>query len=291
MEFEFNYASTITGLLAPRSTEVKTRFVLETTRVELPEYLDEEAPLAYSHMGGWGYRNDTRWLNGAHWKIAPLPEGHEFDPLRLALNLPDFEALYAPLVRAGRPSVMNATSFYGFVDRDKRWHRVDGDTRERDLQAFLAYMRSNTAVIGGQFAYRVMEPCIELRIERVEGDPLPLLKGSQSGPFQTTRICSVTAYAASFLEAEEAAREIVSFRMSGNRLPSPRSAVRISSSKKPFHRRSLRGHLHMSWRTRSPSSNSRRSSCRRSRVQWLTPSRPSALTKVASRWMQSKPPG
>jgi hypothetical protein len=204
VEFEFNYVSTITGFLASKSKEQKTRFIRETARVELPEYNDDEAPIAYSKTGWWRTQT-TRWLNGSHWKVTEVPEGHDFDPLHLVMDYHDYSEFYRPTEREGVPSVENKSAFFGFVERDKRWHQVTGDTAEQDREDFLAYARENAAVIGGKFAYRVLEPRVEFGVEWRDRNSSPQLV---SWTRFTTKPEAMT-YHASLLESEDAARELV----------------------------------------------------------------------------------
>lgn len=209
MQIEFHYIRHISGFLAHHSTEAKMRKVLETGQFEVPEIGEADAPVAYREFFGSGTARETRWFNGSHWKIAD-DAVVGFDPARLELSMLDFRAIYEPISRDFE-TPLHSSRYHGFVEADKKWHRIVSDDKDEIFREFAEYAANNMAVIGGKFAYRVREPKIELFVERGVGDKPHVVRSALSGVRHTSSGGHGLRYIATFPEAESAAEDIVTF--------------------------------------------------------------------------------
>lgn len=168
MELEFHYIRRITGLLAANSKADTTKKVRETGRFEIPEFEDAEAPVAFRVMDGEGrVFSETRWLNGSHWHVSNSipPE----DGKGMQVDILDYDLMYGTLLN-GAHNISHGTAIHGYVPGDKKWHKVTSDDAEEALAKAAAHFSENTAIIGGKFAYRVLEPSLQLSIHHLRSD-------------------------------------------------------------------------------------------------------------------------
>jgi len=182
MEIEFHYIRRITGLLAANSKSEATRKVRESGSFNIPVFEDHEAPVAYRRFDKEGsVVAETRWLNGGHWHVTEsMPPA---DGKGMGLDLQDYDLMYGDLVSGG-DNIRHGTAFHGYVDGNKKWFRVASDDAPAAYAAAAKHFTENTAVIGGKFAYRVLEPSVQIAIRNLEGKP-PLTAFVDHSPRET----------------------------------------------------------------------------------------------------------
>ncbi|MCV9964823.1 hypothetical protein OIU34_23300 [Pararhizobium sp. BT-229] len=169
MEIEFHYIRRITGLLAANSKSETTKKVRETGRFQIPEFDDQDAPVAYRELGQDGkVLAETRWFNGSHWHVTEsVPPT---DGTGMVVGIPDYDLMYGDLVKSG-DNISHGGAIHGFVDRDKKWFRVVSDDAEAAYEKAVKHFTENTAVIGGKFAFRVLEPSLQFSVHDLSGTP------------------------------------------------------------------------------------------------------------------------
>jgi hypothetical protein len=169
MEIDFHYIRRITGLLAANSKADTTKKVRETGRFAIPEFDDADAPVAFRSFTQEGnVQFETRWRDGSHWYVTNSvpPE----DGQGMAVDLFDYDLMYGDLLE-GERNIMHGTAIHGYVPADKKWHRVASDDALEALDKASAHFTNNTAIIGGKFAYRVLEPSFQFFIFGLRTDP------------------------------------------------------------------------------------------------------------------------
>ena len=169
MELEFHYIRRITGLLAANSKAETTKKVRKTGKFPVPEIEDKAAPVAFRRFGRDGeVVAQTRWLNGGHWHVtdsAP-PTGEE----AMTVDLLDYDLMYGNLVLPS-DNISHGGAYHGFVNGGKKWFKVISDDADEALEKARRHFAENTAVIGGKFAYRVLEPSLQFSVHDLSGQP------------------------------------------------------------------------------------------------------------------------
>jgi hypothetical protein len=169
VEIEFHYIRRIVGFLAANSKSETTKKVRETSKFKVPEFDDQDAPVAFRMFNDDGkVMRETRWLNGAHWHVtdsSPPANGE-----RMELDIRDYDLMYGDLVK-GSDNISHGTAIHGFVDADQKWAKVVSDDAEAAYATATKHFAENTAVIGGRFAYRVLEPSLELSVQALAKQP------------------------------------------------------------------------------------------------------------------------
>jgi len=167
MEIEFYYIRRITGLLAAHSKSEATKKVRETGRFTVREVEDHDAPVAYRELGRDGeVISETRWFDGSHWHVTDsVPPT---DGTGMAVGIPDFDLMYGDLVKPA-DNISHGGSVHGFVGRDKTWFRVASDDADSAYENAEKHFTGNTAVIGGKFAFRVLEPSLKFSFHGMGG--------------------------------------------------------------------------------------------------------------------------
>ncbi|MBY3433506.1 hypothetical protein HFN89_05035 [Rhizobium laguerreae] len=111
---------------------------------------------------------ETRWFNGSHWHVtesAPPTDGTGME-----VCIPDYDLMYGDLVKSG-DNISHGGAINGFVDRDKKWFRVVSDDADDAFEKAVKHFTENTAVIGGKFAFRILEPSLEFSVHELSGTP------------------------------------------------------------------------------------------------------------------------
>jgi hypothetical protein len=169
MAMEFHYIRRITGFLAANSKTETTKKVRETGKFHIPEFNDQDAPVAFRMFNRGGkVIAETRWLNGGHWHVTDTAPTTGEEPTMV--DIPDYDLMYGGLVSPG-DNISHGTAYHGFVDGKKKWFKVISDDADEALDKANQHFTENTAVIGGRFAYRVLEPSLQFSVHELRGQP------------------------------------------------------------------------------------------------------------------------
>jgi hypothetical protein len=88
----------------------------------------------------------------------------------MAVDLLDYDLMYGNLVLPAE-NISHGGAYHGFVNGGKKWYKVTSDDANEALEKARQHFAENTAVIGGKFAYRVLEPSLQFSVHDLSGQP------------------------------------------------------------------------------------------------------------------------